>query len=213
MFNMRHTYLGRECSRAEIEKVLSSVNAIKFSWIENIAKETAFLLSKKKIIGWFQGGSEFGPRALGHRSILADPRDKEMKSLLNQKVKHREEFRPFAPSVLLEFAQEYFELNIPSPFMLLVTKVKENKKSVIPSVVHIDGTARLQTVTKEDNGIYYDLIYEFYKLTGIPVLLNTSFNKRGEPIVESSGDALKCFLTTGIDYLVLEKYLISKISK
>lgn len=185
-------------------------NKINFKQSENIAAETAQLLSEEKIIGWFQGASEFGPRALGHRSILADPRKAEMKDILNDRVKHRESFRPFAPSVLLEHESEYFDLDIPSPFMLLVANVHKDKQSIIPAVTHVDGTARLQTVTQEANGIYYDLINEFKNITGVPVILNTSFNLAGEPIVETPLDALICFQNTQMDYLVLHDYLIWK---
>lgn len=183
---------------------------IEFKRCDDIARTTAELLEQGKIIGWFQGGSEFGPRALGHRSILADPRKAEMKDILNEKVKHREPFRPFAPSILLEYETEYFDLNVPSPFMLLVANVHEDKRGVIPAATHVDGTARLQTVTKEDNGIYYDLIDEFRKITGVPVVLNTSFNVAGEPIVETPLDALTCFQNTMMDYLVLHDWLVWK---
>lgn len=186
-------------------------NRIECRRCDNIAGKTAELIEKGNIVGWFQGGSEFGPRALGHRSILADPRKAEMKDILNEKVKHREPFRPFAPSVLLEYETEYFDLSIPSPFMLLVANVHEDKRGVIPAVTHVDGTARLQTVTKEDNGVYYDLIEEFRRLTGVPVILNTSFNVAGEPIVETPLDALTCFQDTMMDYLVLHDWLIWKV--
>lgn len=183
---------------------------IEYRKCDNIAQSTAQLLAQGKIIGWFQGGSEFGPRALGHRSILADPRKAEMKDILNERVKHRESFRPFAPSVLLEYSQEYFDLDIPSPFMLLVANVHKEKQGIIPAVTHVDGTARLQTVTKEDNGIFYDLIDQFRRITGVPVILNTSFNVAGEPIVENPLDALTCFQNTMMDYLILHDYLIWK---
>ena len=171
----------------------------------------AKLIADGKIIGWFQEGSELGPRALGHRSIICDPRRPEMKDILNERVKHREGFRPFAPSILLEKSEEYFGLRVPSPFMLLAVNVNTDKYKVIPAVTHVDKTARVQTVTKQDNGIYYDLISEFYKCTGVPVILNTSFNLAGEPIVETPKDAMKCFLKTEMDFLVIDNLLIQKI--
>lgn len=167
------------------------------------------MLAQNKIIGWFQGGSELGPRALGHRSILCNPKNKEIKKILNSKIKHREEFRPFAPSCLLEKMNEYFEFDRPSPFMLFSVPVRQNKINEIPAVVHIDNTARLQTVTKNDNDLFYDLITEFYKLTRTPILLNTSFNDR-EPIVETPSDAINTFLSTDLDFLAIGDYLVYK---
>ncbi len=177
----------------------------------NVPETVALLISKGNIVGWFQGGSELGPRSLGHRSILCDPRDGAMKDLLNLKVKGRESFRPFAASVLEEKSQEYFDLNIPSTFMLLVTKVKGDKKDQIPAVVHVDGTCRIQTVNKEDNGVFYDLVKSFNDITGVPMVLNTSFNFAGEPIVETPTDAMLCFLKTKMDYLVINDILIKKL--
>jgi len=153
---------------------------------------------------------EFGPRALGARSILADPRNPKMKDILNEKVKHRESFRPYAPSVILEDAKEYFELDCPSPFMLLVARVREDKRKIIPAVTHVDGTARIQTVSREENSLYYDLIQRFKDITGVPLIINTSFNVRGEPIVCSPEDAYQCFLKTEMDCLVMENFLIKK---
>lgn len=184
---------------------------IKYEKSDNISKDAAKLIADGNVIGWFQGGSEFGPRALGHRSILADPRSKTIKDTINQKVKNRQWFRPFAPSVLEEESADYFDLKDDSPFMLLVAKVKEDKKDLIPAVVHVDGTARVQTVSKENNDIYYDLIKEFYNLTGVPIVLNTSFNVVLEPIVETPSDALACFLKTNIDYLVINNFIVEKI--
>jgi len=183
---------------------------IDFRPVSDIEKEAARLIDDGNIIAWFQGGSEFGPRALGHRSILADPRDPDMKDKLNREIKHREEFRPFAPSVLKEFQSEYFELEDDSPYMLLTSLVHENKRSLIPAVVHVDGTSRLQTVTKRFDERFYLLIKEFYNITGIPMVLNTSFNDAGEPIVETPLDALSTFLNTGLDNLIMHDYLISK---
>jgi carbamoyltransferase len=151
---------------------------------------------------------EWGPRALGNRSILADPRNENMKDVLNEKIKHRESFRPFAPSILEEFASEYFELNVPSPFMLLVAKVK--KPDVIPAVTHVDGTGRIQTVSQRSNPLYYELIKEFYTKTNVPVLINTSMNVRGEPIVNTPEQAFSMMLKTDMDALVMGNYLITK---
>jgi len=166
------------------------------------------LIIQGKIIGWFQGRMEFGPRALGSRSILADARFPQMQSILNQKIKFRESFRPFAPSVLKEKASEYFDLKKESPYMLFVDNVK--KHSNIPAVTHVDGTARIQTVDRKDNELYYDLINTFYKKTDCPIVINTSFNVRGEPIVCSFKDAYKCFMKTGIDCLAMGNFLLLK---
>lgn len=183
---------------------------IKYKKLLNVAKQTAKLIEKGHVVGWFQGGSEIGPRALGHRSILCDARKKEMKDILNKKVKHREPFRPFAGSVMLEKMQEFFDWEKESPFMLFVVPVKKGRENDIPAVTHVDGTCRIQTVTKKENGLYYDLINEFDKLTGVPLIVNTSFNVAGEPIVETPSDAIKCFLGTDIDYLVIGDYLVEK---
>jgi carbamoyltransferase len=173
-------------------------------------RTVAQLLAAENIVGWLTGGSEIGPRALGHRSILADPRNVRMKDLLNKKVKHREAFRPFAPSVLCEYAREYFELSTESPYMLLASRVLDHAVGKIPAVVHVDQTARVQTVSADDCPVYHDLLVQFHKLTGIPVLLNTSFNDNGEPIVETPLDGLLCFMRTRMDYLVMEGILIEK---
>lgn len=170
-------------------------------------------LKSGKIVGWFRGRMEFGPRALGHRSILADPRNPKMKDIINEKVKNREPFRPFAPSVLEEASSDYFELFCPSPFMLLTAKVKEDKRSMIPAVTHVDGTARIQTVNKEDDLVYYNLIKKFAELTNVPVLLNTSFNIKGEPIVCTPAHAYECLKKTGIDLLVMENFIIEKTQR
>jgi carbamoyltransferase len=162
------------------------------------------------VIGWFQGGSEFGPRALGNRSLLADPRNPEMKDILNKRVKHRQAFRPFAPIVLAERASDVFEGEEDSPFMLIAKRVRDVWRDKIPAVVHVDGTARVQTVREKTNPRLYRLLKEFAELTGVPVLINTSFNVKGEPIVETPRDAVVCFLTTGIDNLVLHDTIISK---
>lgn len=217
---LKNDFFGKSYNEEEITNSLNRKNniftkkyvptkEIGFDKQTSIIKTTASLLAQNKIIGWFQGGSELGPRALGHRSIFCNPKTKEIKQVLNTKIKHREEFRPFAPSCLLEKMNEYFEFDRPSPFMLFSVSVRQNKINEIPAVVHIDNSARLQTVTKDDNDLFYDLITEFYKLTGIPILLNTSFNDR-EPIVETPSDALNTFLSTDIDFLVIGDYLIYK---
>ncbi len=151
-----------------------------------------------------------GPRALGNRSILTDPRKNNSKELVNKMIKFREEFRPFAPSMLEQYIEEYLNMDMPSPYMLFTAKVKESKKSIIPAVTHVDGTSRHQTVTQDQNQLYHDLLNEFFKLTGVPVLLNTSFNLRSEPIVLSPADAYLCFMRSGLDYLVLGNYLLDK---
>ena len=177
---------------------------------DDICRDTAKLLAEQRVIGWFQGGSEFGPRALGNRSLLADPRKAEMKDILNSRVKHRQPFRPFAPIVLAERAKEIFEGEEDSPFMLIAKPVRPEWRDRIPAIVHVDGTARVQTVSEDTNPVLYRLLKEFEALTGVPVLINTSFNVKGEPIVETPHDAMVCFLTTGIDNLVLHDTLISK---
>ena len=177
---------------------------------DNICAETAKVLADGKVVGWFQGRSEFGPRALGNRSILADPRTAEMKDILNKRVKFRQAFRPFAPIVLAERATDVFEGEEDSPFMLLAKHVRPEWRDKIPAIVHVDGTARVQTVRREDNEVLYRLLKEFEAITGVPVLLNTSFNVKGEPIVETPHNAVECFLVTGIDYLAIHDFLISK---
>ncbi len=204
-----NVYLGPSYSNEEIRSFLESQN-IKCKEYERLEllKKVAKLISEKNVVGWYQGKMEWGPRSLGNRSILADPREEKMKDILNEKIKHREGFRPFAPSILEEFVSDYFELDIPSPYMLLVAKVKKPEK--IPAVTHVDGTGRLQTVSKTSNPLYYDLINEFYKLTEVPVIINTSMNVRGEPIVNTPDQAYQMLLKTDMDYLVLGNFLISK---
>ena len=177
---------------------------------DDICRETARLLAEGNVFGWFQGGSEFGPRALGNRSILADPRKAQMKDIVNKRVKHRQAFRPFAPVVLAERAHEIFEEHRESPFMLLTEVVRPEWRDRIPAIVHVDGTARVQTVRREQNERLYRLLQEFDAITGVPVLLNTSFNVKGEPIVETPEDAIRCFLSTGMDYLVLRDLIMRK---
>lgn len=202
-FTFSNAYTGKNYSESYIDDVMAR-HDIPHKKTE--VAEVAGLIADGKIIGWFSGGSEYGPRALGHRSILGDSRRAEMRDTINIKIKHREEFRPFAPAILAEHCSEYFDIEGESPFMLLVADVLQPDK--IPSVTHVDGTARVQTVTKEDNGAFYDLISEFNKITGVPVILNTSFNDAGEPIVETPEDALLCLLNTGMDVLMLENTLI-----
>lgn len=173
--------------------------------------DVAELISEGKVVGWFQRGSEIGPRALGCRSILADARKADMLDHLNHHVKFREPFRPYAPAVLEEDYAEYFTIDRPSPFMLIVCDVRPEKRKVIPATTHVDGTARIQTVNEKNNPKFYQLINEFKKLTGVPVILNTSFNLAGEPIVESPDDAIDCFIRSKIDYLYMGEYLISRI--
>lgn len=204
---LRHACFGPAYSDAEIQETLTKNGAryAVFDREEDLLEQTARWIVDGKVIGWFQGRLEFGPRALGSRSIVADARNPKMKDIINAKVKFREAFRPFAPSVLKEQAHEYFEMppGMDAPFMLLVPPVRPEKRSVIPAVTHQDGTGRVQTVTDEFNGRFYRLIRTFGKLTGVPVVINTSFNVRGEPIVCTPQDAYHTFMNTGIDILVI----------
>lgn len=205
---LKNLYLGSHYSNEEIKTLLDKKNMrYKFLDREQLLNETASLLAEGNVIGWFQGKMEFGPRALGNRSIIADPRRPEMKDIINKKIKYREEFRPFAPSVILESVSDYFDFNRESPHMLFTVKVKN---SSIPAVTHVDGSARIQTVKRESNPLFYDLIKRFSNLTGIPVVLNTSFNLKGEPIVMSPEDAINCFLKSGLDYLIIGNFLLKK---
>jgi carbamoyltransferase len=208
-WRMDHAFFGPEYSPGELKQVLAS-RKLAFREVPDPEGAAAALLSRSKIVGWFQGRAEVGPRALGARSILADPRRAEMKDIVNAEVKHREGFRPFAPSVLDERGAEYFEGYYPNPFMLLVLPIREDKREVIPAVTHVDGSGRLQSVIREGNPAYYRLIEEFDRLTGVPVVLNTSFNLRGEPIVHRPEEALADFLNTGMDALFLGPYLVEK---
>jgi len=206
----RHAYLGPAFTDGEIARYLDGAGA-KYVTLSDpeIVSRTAKLVSESGVVGWFQGRMEFGPRALGGRSILADPRDPKMRDTLNKKIKFREGFRPFAPSVLMDKAAEWFEIDCDSPYMLLVAQVREGRRT-IPSVTHVDNSARLQTVTREEAPLYYDLIQEFERLTGVPVIINTSFNVRGEPIVCTPHDAYLCFMRTNMDHLVLGHHLLDK---
>lgn len=206
-----HNYYGPQFSNEEIKKTLNKYK-IPYSYVENIEEQTAKLIAEGKIIGWFQGRMEFGQRALGNRSILADPRDPEMKDKVNSAVKYREAFRPFAPSILEERVAEYFECDKDArvPFMEKVFMIRSEKRKLIPAVTHIDGSGRLQTVNKEINPRYYKLISEFEKLSDIPIVLNTSFNLKGETIVCTPTDALRTFFSCGLDVLVLGNYVVTK---
>jgi len=228
---MDGAYLGPRFSDAEIRSYLASVGA-SFIRLEDseLFPRLAEILASENVVGWLQGRMEFGPRALGGRSIIGDPRSKKMQSVMNLKIKYRESFRPFAPSVLAEHASEYFEMDRPSPYMLLVAPVNEDirvpmteeqqglfgieklnvPRSTIPAITHVDYTARIQTVHRETNPRYHALLTHFHERTGCPVLVNTSFNVRGEPIVCTPEDAYRCFMRTEMDYLVLENFLLSK---
>ncbi len=209
-FVWQHAFLGPQFSDDEIEEYLKR-RGIEYLKLDRQAllEETARLIAEQNIIGWCQGRMEFGPRALGSRSIIADPRNPENQSKVNLAIKFRESFRPFAPTVLVERSSEYFDLDCPSPYMLLVAQVRENKRE-IPSVTHVDGSARLQTIARQDNPLYYDLIKQFERLTGCPVIINTSFNVRGEPIICTPHDAFTCFMRTKMDYLVMGSFILDK---
>jgi carbamoyltransferase len=202
-------YFGPEVSEAEMSRALTD-QGLPVRKVDDRARQTAELLAAGRLVGWFQGRMEFGPRALGHRSILADPRNPAMKDILNSRVKFRESFRPFAPSVLEEYVSDFFEIDQPTPYMLFITPVRPEKRQLVPAIVHVDGTARAQTVSKQQDSLYWELIDQFRMITGIPVLLNTSFNIRGEPIVNSAEEAVRCFLRTGLDALVLGPFLVTK---
>lgn len=204
-------YLGSQMNQEVIE-YCQKFSGLKHKVLKGPAlyERVAQLLSEGNVIGWVQGRAEFGPRALGNRSILADPRTAAMKDTLNARVKFREEFRPFAPSILHEHGAEYFENYQLSPYMERTLKFKEAVLDKVPAVVHEDNTGRLQSVTRENNEKYYDLIAAFYKITGVPVLLNTSFNVMGKPIIHSVEDALSVFFTSGLDVLVIEDMVFEK---
>ena len=232
--SMKGSYLGCEFNQQEIEKELDflGANFQTFDY-ESLIEKTAEYLANENAIGWFQGRMEFGPRALGGRSIIGDPRSDKMQKNLNLKVKYRESFRPFAPSILREDLPKWFELNVDSPYMLLVANINSDKKiemtgeqrklfgidklnikrSEIPAVTHIDYSARVQTVTKDTNVRYYDLISKFKEKTGCPVIVNTSFNVRGEPIVNTPTDAFNCFMGTELDYLVIGDCILDKLKQ
>ena len=215
-FQMQHAYWGTAFNNDEILQCLKDNDQkikdekCQYTYIEDdlkLSETVANEISRGKVIGWFQGKMEWGPRALGNRSILGDPRRSDMKDILNLKIKRRESFRPFAPSILREHVEDWFKNDDEVPFMMKVYQIKEDKRSVIPAVTHVDGSGRLQTVSKETNRKYYNLINEFYKLTKVPILLNTSFNEN-EPIVSKPNEALECFLRTKMDMLVISNYLL-----
>jgi carbamoyltransferase len=206
---MRHGYWGPCFDDQAIESALRTYK-LRNTRLADPASNAAELLSQGKILGWFQGRMEFGPRALGSRSILADPRDPEMNAKVNNAVKFREWWRPFAPSFKKEAAGEYLESATDSPFMIVTAQVRPEKRSVIPSVTHVDGSARPQTVEKEINPLYWKLIDEFGKRTGVPVIMNTSFNLRGEAIVHTPTDAIRTFFSSGMDALIMGSFLVEK---
>lgn len=210
-FVMNHAYFGPSYTTEECEAYLKSKN-VPYQLLsdEDLVKRGAECIWNNEVVGWFQGRVEFGPRALGSRSILANPCNPEMKEILNLKIKFREKFRPFAPSILREEVSEWYHLETDSPFMLLVPKVRAEKAEKIPAPTHVDGTGRVQTVTLQDNPLYYKLIKAFKELSGVPIIVNTSFNVRGEPIVCSPADAFNCFKNTGMDSLFLQNCWVRK---
>ena len=212
-YAMKSAYLGPSFSTEYIKNFLdkNKITYKKFKSDMALVKLTANLIFNNNVVGWFQGRMEWGPRALGARSILSNAANPQMKDILNLKVKHREHFRPFAPVISKEDVHDYFEIDKDEePFMLFVYPFKEDKKRLVPSVVHVDGTGRLQTTSKEENPLYYGVIKEFEELSGVPILVNTSFNIRGEPIVCTPEDAYRCMMGTGIDYLIMDKFLIAR---
>lgn len=209
-----HAYFGPWVEddefKAAIDRTIGDDDPVDVQKVDDAPKLAAEMLVDQKIIGWFQGRMEMGPRALGNRTILADPRREEMKDTLNARVKFREAFRPFAPSVLEEATGDWFTSDYPSPYMILVYDVRPEKRGKIPAVTHVDGTGRVQSVSKQHNPRYYSLIEHFGQMTGVPVVLNTSFNIRGKPIVLSAKEAIECFLSTGMDALFLGDYVLTK---
>ena len=215
--NIKSPYLGREFNKDQINEILKNDPYKKKFIIDyinsdvDLFKTASKYIADEKVIGWFQGKMEFGPRALGNRSILADPRNSNMKDIINKKIKRRESFRPFAPSVLEEFQSEWFESDFFNPYMSSLATVREEKRKLIPAVTHFDNTARLQTVNKSSNLKFYGLLSYFYKLTKVPILLNTSFNEN-EPIVYKPEEALECILRTDMDAIFIENFFIKKIN-
>lgn len=212
-FVLTDAYLGTEFPDSQIRQSVISAG-LPYDELDDelLFKRVAQYIADNKVVGWLQGRMEFGPRALGNRSILGNPCNPNMKEILNEKVKKREPFRPYAPVVLEEKLKDYFVLGTPSPFMLLAPQVRDDKRSVIPGIVHVDGSARVQSVNQQDNARLYELIREFEKLTGVPVIINTSFNLRGEPVVSSPEDAINCFRKSSMDVLVLGNLLITRAS-
>lgn len=208
-FHHADPYVGTSYSNEEIAKVIAECK-LSAAYHENIEEVTAQFLQEGRIVAWFQGRMEIGPRALGSRSILANPTLPHMKDKINAEVKHREAFRPFAPSAIVDVKEKYFDMTVEDPFMLKVCNVLPESRALLPAITHVDGTARLQTVRRETNARYYDMISAFGRLSGVPVVLNTSFNIMGEPIVEHPMHAIRCFFSTGLDILVLGNYVIRK---
>ncbi|HKK16069.1 MAG TPA: carbamoyltransferase C-terminal domain-containing protein [Gammaproteobacteria bacterium] len=215
-FVMEHAYWGPEFHNDEVKQVLDNHkdelerNHCKVSFIENeieLCRKAAEAVSEGKVVGWFQGRMEWGPRALGNRSIVCDPRRKDMKDILNRKIKRRESFRPFAPSVLREHVAGWFEEDDDVPFMMKVFQIREDKRELVPAVTHVDGSGRLQTVTRDSNELYYNLIREFMGIAGVPMVLNTSFNEN-EPVVCKPEEALACFVRTDMDVLFVNHYMV-----
>jgi carbamoyltransferase len=207
-YTLSHVYLGPSYDNNQIKKALES-EGLHFRFVENPESICAEALSKDKIVGWFQGRMEFGPRALGNRSILANPSNHKVKEILNARIKHREPFRPFAPSILEEYVNEYFKYGYKDPFMITVDWFYPDKAKLVPAVVHMDGTGRLQAVSKNTNETFWEVIENFRKITNIPMVLNTSFNEN-EPIVCSPEDAIKCFKTTRMDMLIMGNYVVER---
>ena len=209
-YNMTHAYTGPQFSNGDVESALNR-HSLEYSTLDLpvLVKDTAKLIEKGNVIGWFQGRMEWGPRALGNRSIIADPRHSSTQDLLNSRIKNRESFRPFAPAVLEEHVGDYFDQSYPDPFMLKVYGVLPDKRDIIPAVTHVDGSGRLQPVPSDSSLPYYELINAFYERTGVPVLLNTSFNEN-EPIVCTPEEAIACFMRTKMDVLVIGNYMVKK---
>ena len=207
---MNHTYWGLEYSREACKAALDA-RGLAYSELadEPLAAAAAELIAEGKILGWYQGRFEWGPRALGNRSIVCDPRSASMKDHLNQRIKHREGFRPFAPSVLEERTSDWFEMGGASPFMLMTCQVRKEQQTRVPAITHVDGTARQQTVSRATNPKYWGLIHAFERLTGVPILLNTSFNEN-EPVVNTPAEGISCFERNDMDALVLGPFLVKK---
>jgi carbamoyltransferase len=210
---MRHDACGRPYKPAEVTSAIETNARVDFIKSQDVVADAVDLLQAGKMLGWFDGRSEMGPRALGQRSIVCDPRQEAAKTILNSRIKRREDFRPFAPVILLEEVKNWFEIdrqNPTSPFMLRICKFRKEKIAQVPAVVHVDNTGRLQTITQQENGRFYELVRKFYEQTGVPLLLNTSFNVRGEPIVETPDDAIRCLLSSGLDACVFENLIAFK---
>lgn len=202
-------FLGRSYSHQA--KDLEALGLVPFSQCQNVYESIAERLAAGAVVAWYQAGAEMGPRALGHRSVLADPRNCGMRDYLNKVIKNREMFRPFAPVVLEDAVEDYFEEHHPSYFMSFVARVRDEKRSIVPAITHVDGTARYQVLRKSDNPELYELVAAFARLTGIPMLLNTSLNRAGEPIVETPLEAARCMLASSIDYLVVDGVVYGRV--